>query len=392
MVTITEVVSRRSLDFRNQRKAYLLRCVDKLSWSAIAARVVNVQNQHPSWVTVRTTVRAFNAGKGRRTFHYGQSGRKPWKLTPVVRRFLIQRLLRDRLKKVVTSATLQADVAAELGVSLETSTIRKHLRKSGYSWLPRNQKRKYSLPQRRARIAFAAEVLELRPAALRKKLAMSMDGVVLSMPPENDIDRLNYCWGGVTHMWRKPNEAKHPRLAADDDFQKQVPLSRALPFWGGISQGGFATVLWHLNRKKTHTEQWAAAVRAGNLTNALRSINPANQRGPWHVLCDNETFLRTRASLDAYRPRRVVLWDVPAKSPDLNPVERFWAWVRKTLRRMDLADLRARRPPLTKPEYAMRVRRLLATQTAQRVAGRCAAHFRASCQKVHDNRGAAAGN
>ena len=78
-------------------------------------------------------MRAFNAVKGRRTFHYGRSGRKPWKLTPVVRRFLIQRLLRDRLKKVVTSATLQADVAAELGVSFETSTIRKHLRKRGYN-------------------------------------------------------------------------------------------------------------------------------------------------------------------------------------------------------------------------------------------------------------------
>ena len=184
----------------------------------------------------------------------------------------------------------------------------------------------------------------------------------------------------------------HPRLAADDEFQKQVPLSRALPLWGGISEGGFVSVLWHLDRKKTNTKQWAAAVDAGKLTNALRQLNPRNQRGPWHVLCDNETFLRTKASLAAYRRRRVVLWDVHAKSPDLNPVERFWAWLRKKLRQMDLADLRARRAPLTKPQYATRVQRVLQTRKAQSVAKRCAGHFRTSCQKVLDNRGAAAGN
>ena len=392
MVTITEVVSRRSLDFRNQRKAYLLRHVDHLPWASIAGKVVNLQNQHPSWVTVRTTVRAFNVAKGCRPSHYARSGRKAWKLTPEVRRFVIQRLLRDRVAKVVTSATLQADLAAEMGVALEASTIRKFLQRRGYSWLPRSQKRKYSLPQRRTRVAFAAAALALRPAALRQKLAMSMDGIVLSMPPETDIDRLNYCWGGVTHMWRKAREAKHPRLAADDEFQKQVPLSRALPLWGGISEGGFASVLWHLDRKKTNTKQWAAAVDAGKLTNALRQLNPRNQRGPWHVLCDNETFLRTKASLAAYRRGRVVLWDVPAKSPDLNPVERFWAWLRKKLRQMDLADLRARRAPLTKPQYATRVPRVLQTRKAQSVVKRCAGHFRTSCQKVLDNRGAAAGN
>ena len=165
-----------------------------------------------------------------------------------------------------------------------------------------------------------------------------------------------------------------------------------MPLWGGISEGGFASVLWHLDRKKTNTKQWATAVHAGNLTKALRHLNPTNQRGPWHVLCDNETFLRTKPSLAAYRLKRVVLWGVPSKSPDLNPVERFWAWLRKQLRQMDLADLRAHRAPLTKPEYATRVKRLLQTRKAQSVAGRCAAHFRASCQRVHQNRGAAAGN
>ena len=56
-------------------------------------------------------------------------------------------------------------------------------------------------------------------------------------------------------------------------------------------------------------------------------------------------------ALRAYRAKRIVLWDCPPKSPDLNPVEMFWGWMRKKLRRMDLADLRKKRKPLGKVAY-----------------------------------------
>ncbi len=36
---------------------------------------------------------------------------------------------------------------------------------------------------------------------------------------------------------------------------------------------------------------------------------------------DCESFLRAKDSLAAYRSKKIVLWAVPAKSPDLNPVE-----------------------------------------------------------------------
>ena len=43
------------------------------------------------------------------------------------------------------------------------------------------------------------------------------------------------------------------------------------------------------------------------------------------------------------------------KSPDLNPVEMFWGWLRKKLRSMDLEDLRKKRRPLGKTAYTARV-------------------------------------
>jgi len=50
-------------------------------------------------------------------------------------------------------------------------------------------------------------------------------------------------------MWRKTRETNLPSLAGDDEYMKQVPLSRAIPLWGGISDGGFAPVLWHPTHK-----------------------------------------------------------------------------------------------------------------------------------------------
>ena len=47
------------------------------------------------------------------------------------------------------------------------------------------------------------------------------------------------------------------------------------------------------------------------------------------------------------------------KSPDCNPVERFWAWLRKRLRAMDLKDAVAKRLVLGKSVYKARVRNLL---------------------------------
>ena len=188
---------------------------------------------------MRRTVEEFDKKKGCRKYRFKKSGRKPWKLTTEVQKFVLRRLLADRVTKVVTSTTLQADVAKDMPVIVEASCIRKFLEKKGYKWLPRCEKRKYSREQMVERKAFADAVLRLSVADLRKKLCLSLDGVVLSMPPQDETERFNYCWGAEVKMWREVGERNLPRLAGADDFSKQVPLERAIPLWGGISEGGF---------------------------------------------------------------------------------------------------------------------------------------------------------
>ena len=102
--------------------------------------------------------------------------------------------------------------------------------------------------------------------------------------------------------------------------------------------------------------------------------------------------MRAKKSMEAHASRNIVLWDVPAKSPDLNPIEMFWGWIRKRLRNMDLEDLRKKRPTLDKAAYTARVKSVMRSQRAQTVAKRYAAKFRKTCQQVVDRKGAAADN
>ena len=87
-----------------------------------------------------------------------------------------------------------------------------------------------------------------------------------------------------------------------------------------------------------------------------RAAVPVKEHGPWFVLCDNEAFLRTRDSAAAHAAANVILWSVPPRSPDLNPIEKFWAWLRNRLRQRDLEDLQAGRPALGKTAFKARVR------------------------------------
>ena len=71
-----------------------------------------------------------------------------------------------------------------------------------------------------------------------------------------------------------------------------------------------------------------------------------------------------------------------AKSPDLNPVEKFWGWARKKLHKMDLADLRAGRIDPGRIAYKERIKRLLIAANAQQEARNCHGNLRSVAKKI----------
>ncbi|CAE8671835.1 unnamed protein product [Polarella glacialis] len=370
MPVISEVVHPLSLNFENQRKVILLRDVKKQSWDDVRKQVRNLKGKKPTVKLLRRVYKNFSK-KGRVVYKYKKCGRKPWKVTKGVESFLLRRLKALRCESICTATVLQRELVNEKGVDLEASTIRKVLTRNGYFWLTRAQKRKYSPDVTAQRLAFAKAVLRISKAQLRERLSLSLDGVVLSMAPKDPLERQNWCAHGDTHMWRKRCEAASPDLAGNDAYGNQVPLCRAVPLWAGISEGGFATVVFHKS-KKLCTVEWADIVNGGKLINAIRSLSPTKPRGPWWVLCDNETFLRTQVSQAAHKDQGISLWSVPPRSPDLNPVEKFC------------------RKALDKKADQARVRSTCRTKRAQAVAASCAGGRRKVCKEVVAKKGAMA--
>lgn len=388
MVVVTENVHPAGLDFANQRKAVVLRDVKGLSFPEIATRLKNLKGAAPSPRLVAETYHKFSTTTGRRPYKYKNCGRKPWKLTKETRTFLIARLKQLRRLGPCTTTTLQQVLAREKGVQVEKSAIAKALKSQGYYWLPRAQKRKYSKEDMAARLAWAQAVVDMGPARTKAKLSMAMDGVVLSMPPADPTDRLNWCRAGEDRMWRKKSEAASPELAGMESYDAQVPLARSLPLWGGISAGGFSEILYH-KTKKVNKDEWVRALQQGRLRKALGELNPERVRGPWTVLADNEAFLKASPAQTEYERLSVAMWHIPARSPDLNPIEKYWGWLRRQLRALDLQDALAKRTPLSKTAYRRRVRAVCRSPKAKAVAAAYANGLCKVCKEVVQKKGAA---
>ena len=380
MPLVQEMRHTRSLNFRNERRVIILRGIG-LSFPRIAGKVWNREGNHPPVRTVADVYYNFSKNMDRRKYKYKKCGRKPWKLTKDVQAFLVRRLLLLRKTRPCTSTMLQQALAAEKGIHVAATAIRKCLRKRGYKWLPRCQKRKYSREDRKKRRQFARQ---------RKKRHMCMDGIILARPSADPTARENFCRSSETHMWRKPSEHNRPELAGDDPMSTQFPLDRAVPFWGGIGPDGAAIICFHKG-KKIKKEEWVEEVRNGNFKTALSTVCRVKPDGDSTVLCDNEGFLDSVASKNALRAVGVKLWHTPPRSPDCNPIERFWSWVRKEMRARDLNDFIAKRPILGSMAYKQRLRCLLKSPAAQSVAKKHFHSFRETCKKVLKCKGAASG-
>ena len=125
-----------------------------------------------------------------------------------------------------------------------------------------------------------------------------------------------------------------------------------------MSEGGFATVVFH-SRKKLTKAEWIRVLQAGKVASAIKSLRPVKKDGPWHVLCDNEAFLVSSDCQAEHRKAKIPLWRIPAKSPDLNPIEGFWLYLRKRLNKLDLQDALKNRQWIGKLAYKTRIKNVL---------------------------------
>ena len=188
---VCEMRHPRGLNFANERKVWHLRVQKNMSWESIAAEVVNLQGAPSTADLVKRAYNKFNGAAGRSVYKFARCGRERWKITIGVQHFILAKLLQLRMTQVCTSTTLQAVLAKEKGVNVSDATIRKFLRRKGYRWLPRAQKLAYSAMDKQLRLRFCKAVLRLSKKQLDEKLSLLMDGVILTIPPNDAIERKN---------------------------------------------------------------------------------------------------------------------------------------------------------------------------------------------------------
>ena len=329
--------------------------------------------------------------KGRVQYNFRRCGRKPWVITREVGKFLVKTLLKLRRKSVCTAPTLQAELYKHKKIWASTPAIRKHLRDKGFKWKPRSQKRRYDKAKSAKRKSFSDKYKDMSQEKISKEISMAMDGVVLTVAPTNPTERLNFCLNGETHMYRRDDEANSPELAGADDYPDQVPISRAVPLWGAISASGFHEICFHKKRKLNRTEWLKDAVKNGNLFAAVKKLQPGSHKGRRGIICDSESFMKGKECKREYKKKMIVLVHIPSKSPDLNPIESFWGWLRQAMRRKDLEDYRLGRPALGKMAWKRRLRNLLRSKHAQTVARKKFQNFKKVCKIVSKAKGAHSG-
>ena len=98
--------------------------------------------------------------------------------------------------------------------------------------------------------------------------------------------------------------------------------------------------------------------------------------------CENESFLDHAEAVKAYRKPRITLVHIPAKSSDLNLVEKLRGRARKKLHKMPLAECRAGRPVPGRIAYKEKIKRSLIAANAQQKARNLYGNLRTVAKKI----------
>ena len=118
-------------------------------------------------------------------------------------------------------------------------------------------------------------------------------------------------------------------------------------------------------------------------------MHPVDRSGPWYVMSDNESFTMAAAGRRGYRKFGILIWKRPRLSPDINPIERFWVYLRSRLRLMDLNDAARKKPVLGKFAYTARVGTTVRSPVAQEVAKHIGRGYMITCNEVVKLKGVA---
>jgi transposase len=202
---------------------------------------------------------------------------------------------------------LKEALVRKFDISVTEMTISRQLSALGYEYSPPPVEPLAIPATKEKRVAFA-----------RKWIASSFENVIFSDEVSIQLFR-NKVW-----IWRRSDELLHgfslpsrqPRLTA----------------WGGISRRGRT-----LSMVTEHTVD--SSEYCSILSKCLVGKSPFTDR-PWLLQQDNAPAHTARATKAFLMKKKITTIDWPASSPDLNPIERLWKWVKDEIEKARPTNLK----------------------------------------------------
>ena len=249
-----------------------------------------------------------------------------------------------------SSTTLQASVG--LLTQASNSTFRRHLRKMGYK-LRRVRRKGVLLPRDlKARRKFCRKIKRrnLGSRFWNDEVAMYVDGVGFEYK-SNPYDHAKLLGA---NEWCLSNEGTSFRCTSKGkkEGSKQVKFMVAISHNAGV-------VLCEPLTKNMSGKYYAELVNT-KFMNALKATGKASTR----ILQDGDPSQNSKAARKAMLNLGIMLFSIPARSPDLNPIENLFNQVRALIKK---DSLRRQIESESKKEFTLRVKSMLESFSVCRI-------------------------
>ena len=265
---------------------------------------------------------------------------RPKKLTMRMERIIIRTLLRLRREQVGFSSQKIRETAG-LPLHISSRDIKRCLGKYGYNYVQSRKKGLLSSKDKILRTKFARQHFE--PDYWTNDIGFYLDGVGFAFKP-NPAGEAR----AVSSMtWRKPNEG----VAITTKGRKEGSGGKMANFFVAISHGN-GVVMCHHHDWKITGDNFARFVIDEQFPAAFERSGSVH---PHRFLQDGCPKQNSKAAENAWRRKGYEIVKIPARSPDLNPIENFFHLVR-TKMKSDAIDNN-----ITKETYKQFVERIKKT-------------------------------
>ena len=212
-------------------------------------------------------------------------------------------------------------IAVHSGITHASNrTVRRCLNKNGYSYLQSRKKGLMTAEDRENRVKFCLKVKGLKCADFWKKyISMYIDGVGFQFKTRP----LDQARAPSSREWRLRSEGLKVTMKGQKEGSHNANFMVGISYRKGV----------------VAVQQYFGPItgkKCAKITN--ETLAPAIEDRARRILQDGCPRQNSKASLTAFDQNNIKVFKIPARSPDLNPIENLFHTIKKELRRQALED------------------------------------------------------